>query len=179
MRDVVACPRCGSGNAPTMARCWVCGTPMTGPPPTAPPPATDDTLPFRAIGWLALLAGLVLVGGLVAIELALEWPGLLVPYALVQLVVFAALARTAWVNLRRPPAPAADGAAARAGVGASAPAAGGSAARAGVSGGEVVQGIALALTIALVVIALLALLAVSAIILFMMVCFGMIAVSGL
>lgn len=107
---VRACPICGSGNATVTARCWVCGADLAAAAPpsaaAAPAPATTydaSTRTLQMVGWSALLLGLGFTALLIAVELALEWPGMLIPYAVVVLVAFVALGRTAYVQLRRKP----------------------------------------------------------------------------
>ncbi|MBX3275361.1 MAG: hypothetical protein KF729_34160 [Sandaracinaceae bacterium] len=162
---VRGCPTCGSGNATNSPRCWVCGAVLGTAPEhseVAPAILADDgsTRALRIAGWSALLLGLGFTALLIAVQLALEWPGLLVPYALVVLVAFVALARTAWVQIRRRPAVAT--AAAQAGP-----------PRAGVSGVDVAQGIALGLAIAIAVIAGLLLLALAGLVIFFLICLAL------
>ena len=160
---VRGCPTCGSGNALNSARCWVCGAALTSAAPHEATPAilVDDgsTRALRIAGWSALLCGLGFTALLIAVQLALEWPGLLVPYALVVLVAFVALARTAWVQIRRRPAAAT----AHAGP-----------PRGGVTGTDVAQGIALGLAIAIAVIAGLLLLALAALVIFFLICLALV-----
>lgn len=177
MSGVKTCPVCASGNAATSERCWVCGAALSSAPGSAvevPAPVRDSGDALQAIGWLALLSGIAFVTVLVAVELALEWPGLLIPYALVVLIGFAALARTAWLQSRRsretPSAPEASAAAPEAP--AAPPSSGGSKA------GDLARDVALGLSIALIVIAFFALLAVAAVVIFLAICFAVIAGSG-
>ncbi len=170
MSGVRACPVCGSGNATTTARCWVCGADLAGAAPpsaaAAPPPATTSdgsTRTFQVLAWSALLLGLGFTALLIAIELALEWPGMLIPYAVVVLVAFAALGRTAWVQLKKPPAAAPPAGARPDGK---------------ITGTDVVQGVALGLVIALAVIAGLVLLAVAAMVIFFLICLAVVSSSG-
>jgi len=172
MSGVVACPVCGSGNARTTERCWVCGAPLAGAAPVgAPPPdrTQSGTRTFQLLGWSALLLALGFTALLIGVELALEWPGLLIPYAVVVLVAFAALGRTAWVQIRKP-------------VDVSTPTT-----RTGdatgppdgkITGAEVAQGVALGLTIALAVIAGLILLMVAAMVIFFLICLALVAGAG-
>lgn len=147
------CTRCFELSDPRSRACWVCGGALVDAPPApAEAPAGDDRS-LRVLGWVLLIGGIGFVSLLVGVELALEWPGLLIPFALVMLVVFGGLGRTAWVHVR--------GARARA--------------EEGTSGEEILRGVALALAITLAILALLFLLALAAVILFMMVCFAVIA----
>lgn len=106
------CHVCRNLNDPRAGACWVCYSPlpaMAQPPPHASvAPSTDGrgsrlrdgsvVTAFGLIGWLVLLGGMGLTVLLVGFELAREWPGLLIPFALVQLVMFAALGRTVWMH---------------------------------------------------------------------------------
>lgn len=175
MSEVRACPVCGSGSAPAATKCWVCGADLdgSGPAPVSPlatsplarSSAASDGHGFQVLGWSAFLLGIAFVTLLVGVELALEWPGLLIPYALIVLVAFVALARTAYVQLRRP-APTAASATAAAGP--SPPVGKG-------QGKDIVNDVALGLTIALAVIAGLMLLFVAAVVIFFLVCLAIVA----
>lgn len=174
---VRACPICGSGNATATARCWVCGADLASAAPpsaaAAPAPATTydaSTRTLQMVGWSALLLGLGFTALLIAVELALEWPGMLIPYAVVVLVAFAALGRTAYVQLRKKPGAvearpttAAEGAPRTDG---------------GTSTADVLQTVALGVAIAIAVIAGLLLLAVAAMVIFFLICLAMISSSG-
>jgi len=174
MSGVVACPVCGSGNARTTDRCWVCGAALAGAPAVgaSPPDRTQTgTRGFQLVGWSALLLALGFTAVLIGVELALEWPGLLVPYAIVVLVAFVALGRTAWVQIRKPvdvaPRPT------TAAGDATGPRPDGK-----VTGTDVVQGVALGLTIALAVIAGLILLFIAAVVIFFLICLAIVAGAG-
>jgi len=110
---------------------------------------------------------------LIGFELALEWPGLLIPYALVVLVAFVALGRTAWVQIRKPVEVTPARPTTRTGD-ATGPRPDGK-----VTGTDVVQGVALGLTIALAVIAGLILLFLAAIVIFFLICLALVAGSGI
>lgn len=171
MSGVMTCPHCGSGNATTSQVCWVCGGPLRG-GPAGPPPqlATNASSArgFQIFGWATLLLGLVFTAVLIGVELALEWPGMLIPFALVVVVAFAALARTAYVQIKKPlvtgPATAP-----RSGQGTRPETTG------GVTGNEVVQGVALGIAIAAAVIAGLLLLGITAMVIFFLICMAMFA----
>ncbi|MGE0792037.1 MAG: hypothetical protein AB7S26_40560 [Sandaracinaceae bacterium] len=175
MSGVVACAMCGSGNAATSAQCWVCGASLSGAARIGPPPRAvrDPSDNLTALGWLALLIGLALAALLIGIELAIEWPGMLVPFALVVLIGFGALARTAWVQTRPaesapPPAPSAA---------ATPPA---DAARGdGAPKRSLANDVALGVTIVMLILAGLALAAVAAMVIFFLICLAMIGVGGL
>ncbi|MCA9606272.1 MAG: hypothetical protein KC619_11785 [Myxococcales bacterium] len=172
-----ACPICGSGNAANVPRCWVCGADLAAAAPpsagAAPAPATrydDSTRTFQLIGWSALLLGLGFTALLIAVELALEWPGMLIPYAVVVLVAFVALGRTAWVQIKKKPTGAAATLSAE---GTPAPRPDNKS-----TGTDVIQGVALGLAIAIAVIAGLMLLAVAAMVIFFLICLAMMAGAG-
>ena len=153
MSGVVACPVCGSGNAVGAPRCWVCGFTREGDAATQPAPTRlaarrARPSPHRkwfAAGWTVMFLGIAFVAALVGLELLFNWPGLLVPYALGVLIMFAALGKVAHVTLR-----------------------GGQ----GQDGTDVLQGVAMGLIFAGGVLAALALLFVAAIVLFLIVCFA-------
>lgn len=175
---VRACPICGSGNATATPRCWVCGADLgAAAPPSAaaaPAPASkydDSTRTFQLVGWSALLLGLGFTAVLIAVELALEWPGMLIPYAVVVLVAFVALGRTAWVQIKKKP----DSVAATPTVSAE----GAPAKPDGrTTSADIVQGVALGLAIAMAVVAGLMLLAVAAMVIFFLICLAMMGGSG-
>lgn len=151
MSKLQSCGVCGSGNAKGYAKCWVCGaTPGQAPAgasPLAPTPeGTAEGRGLRALGWTAFLIGMAFVTLLVSVELALEWPGLLIPYAAVVLGAFVALARTAYAHIKR----------------------GGT--DESVTGSELAQGIALGAVTVLVVLAALLLLFIAAIVIFFAIC---------
>ena len=182
MSGIRSCPTCGSGNALQSTKCWVCGGGLEGQPSPSvarlpgPAPGTyGSTQGFKALGWVSLLLGIGFTAILIGVELAMEWPGLLVPYALVVLVTFVALGRTAWVHLKKKPeTPQAPPTASAAAAGGGAKPA---ASKPGVTGSDVAHGVALGLTVALAVIAALALMAITAIVLFAVIClayFGLI-----
>ena len=60
--DRVACPKCGSNNFATQARCWSCGTPLGGGAPVAAPasvaPPSSPVNPATAI-WATVALGLL------------------------------------------------------------------------------------------------------------------------
>lgn len=175
MSGVVACPVCGSGNARTTDRCWVCGAPLAGAASAgAPPPdrTQTGTQSLRLLGWSALLLALGFTAALIGVELALEWPGLLIPYALIVLVAFAALGRTAWVQIRKPVEVRAAPTTATGDATGPRPSS-------KITGTDVAQGVALGLTIALAVIAGLILLFVAAIVIFFLICLALVAGSGI
>lgn len=178
MSAIRACPVCGSGSAAGAAKCWVCGASLDSAAPTSPVSASplaktssaaSDGHRFRVLGWSAFLLGIGFVTLLVGVELALQWPGLLIPYALIVLVSFVALARTAYVQLRPRPDPSPHPVAASAGA---SPPAGKGKPR------DVVADVALGLTIALAVIAGLMLLFVAAVVIFFLVCLAIVAVAS-
>jgi hypothetical protein len=77
-----ACRTCGSGNAPGAPRCWVCGAvPGEGPLPRAPVSSSSTT--SATLAWVVVVLGILFVTLLIGISLAFEWPGLLIPYAIV------------------------------------------------------------------------------------------------
>ena len=168
--SVRTCPMCGSGNAATSTQCWVCGATL-GTGDYAPVPASvqksGDTM--QALGWLGLLTGIAFVTVLIGIELALEWPGLLVPYALVVVIGFAALTRTAWLQTRK---------GAGQPQGSPQPTAASSPGASKGDGSKLVQDVALGLSIALLVIAAFALLMVAAVVIFFIICLAVIAGAG-
>lgn len=165
MSGVRGCPTCGSGNALEATQCWVCGSLIT--PGEAPPQTLlarqqqrheTSRRTFRILGWVAFLLGIFFICTLVAIELALEWPGLLIPFAGITLVVFVALGRIAYVQIRSPvPLPPEGGA------------------KKGVSGGEVLEGVAMGLALAGAIIAGMMLLFVAAMVIFFLICIAMFA----
>ena len=171
MNAVRPCPACGSGNATQSTQCWICGAALgdraaavSNAPAAHPRPSTDvSTDTWKLLGWTSMLLGLGFTSILVGVELALEWPGLLIPYALVVLVTFVALGRTAYVHLKKKPEPD-EGAP-------------GGAKPGSVTGADVLRGLALGLTAALAVIAALVLLAVSAMIIFVIICFAALAMA--
>ncbi len=170
MSGVKACPTCGSGNAATSERCWVCGGSLAsaGPVARVPKQVTDSGDTLKALGWLGLLSGIGFVTLLVAIELFREWPGLLVPYAVIVLLGFAALARTAWLQTRKS---SSEPAAPTVGPGTVAPA-GPPAKR------TLAEDIALGVTIAFVVLAGFGLLLVAAVVIFFLICLAMLGAGG-
>lgn len=165
--SVRACGVCGSGNASQSTHCWVCGAALgSGAPAPVPAQVQQSGDTMKAVGWLALLTGIGFVTLLIAIELALEWPGLLVPYALVVLIGFAALTRTAWLQTR--------------GAQVAAPSAQQQAQAKAKSdkNAKLVQDVALGVSIALLVIAAFALLMVAAVVIFFIICLAVIASSS-
>ena len=159
MSGAKRCVACRQISDPRAPRCWVCGGPLVDDGPAVQPAGSDDT-PLRLLGWIALLGGIGFVTLLVAVELAMGWTGLLIPYALVMLLVFGALGRTAWVHIKgaRAPTEGAPGST--------------------TTGEEILKGVALAMALTLAVLALLLLMAVAAIVLFLMVCFAIIGAAG-
>ena len=131
--------------------------------PSAPRPAAAP-LPHHEprsaagtiVGWLVGLCALFVVSLLVAIELAIHWPGMLIPYALVSVCVLSVLAVSAYAQVRH----------ARSG-------------KATLSAAETLAyGAVLGTTTVLVGLALIVLLYVTAIIVFFLICFGMLAAGG-
>ncbi|MCB9597893.1 MAG: hypothetical protein H6719_34575 [Sandaracinaceae bacterium] len=178
MSEVRACLICGSGNSAQVARCWVCGADLTAAPPpgaaAAPPPAATydkSTRALQVVGWSSLLLGIGFTAILIAVELGLNWPGMLIPYAVIVLVAFVALGRTAWVQLKKKPTLAAASAAGGP--------EGGAAPKKGVTGPDVMQSVALGLAIAMAVIAGLMLLAVAAVVIFFLICLVLVSSSGM
>jgi hypothetical protein len=167
---------CGSGSAAGATKCWVCGANLDDASALPPTPlargssASSDGHAFRVLGWSAFLLGIGFVTLLVGVELAFEWPGLLIPYALIVLVAFVALARTAYVQLRRRPDPQAAPAS---GTAAASPPTGKT------KTNDIVQDVALGLTIALAVIAGLMLLFVAAVVIFFLICLAIVGAAGL
>ncbi len=101
------CSTCGSGNTPESPRCWICGallervaasaTAPSAPLAAAPrapaavdglfaPSATVEGYGLRLTGWLVVVLAIGMLAMLVGSQLAADWPGLLVPYAVVVIV---------------------------------------------------------------------------------------------
>ncbi len=154
-----SCPVCGSGNAAAAERCWVCGASMRAEVRASltAPPVDATERGWKALAWLALLFGIFFVCALVGVELALQWPGLLVPFAFFCVVIFVALGRIAWVQMREGKADEKERSA----------------------GEEVARSVALGITIAAGVIGLIFLLIVSALIFFALVCFAVLSVGSI
>ncbi|MFK7986594.1 MAG: hypothetical protein AB8I08_11270 [Sandaracinaceae bacterium] len=153
------CTWCHRPNDPRASHCWVCQSEL---PAEAAAPATEpaersgtDGL-LRAFGWLGLLFGLGFVSLLVGIELGSNWPGLLVPFALVMLVVFGGLGVTAYVHIRKSRAVEGERSA----------------------GETLFAGVALAVSLVFVLLALLFLLMIAAMVIFFLVCLAMIGGAG-
>ncbi len=160
--SVNACPVCGSGNAANATRCWVCGAAMSEKPTevraapaaaSSAPGAARSAQPERpaTLVWVTVVAGIALVSLLIGVSLALEWPGLLVPYAFFVLVAFTGIGRTAWRSIARE----------RAGEGS------------GVTADDVLHGIAAASILMAIILTLLFLVFVAAIVIFLAICFAM------
>jgi hypothetical protein len=157
---VVACGVCGSGNHPNARFCWICGAQLTGgqhayrgalPAQRQVPAAPEQpSSPLGTIGFVGLVLGLLFVSLLIGVTLALEWRGFLVPYAIFLLAIFAGIGRVVWRAHERSRA-GKDG---------------------NVTGADVAQGVATAAISFAIVIALLLLLFITAIILFLVLCFA-------
>lgn len=171
---VQACPVCGSGNAPNAGRCWICGVmlspaigpyrgagadPAAHPPRAAAPAPAAQTHPAAIVAWIAVLLGIFAVTGLIAIELAINWPGVLVPYALMVLIVYLGLGRVAWISLS-PPRPPGGGS----------PAVPPGASTHSSKGEAVIRGVAWAMVVAAIAISLAFLLFVAAMVIFFVIC---------
>ena len=171
MSGVRGCPTCGSGNALEATQCWVCGAALSA---GAAPPQTslarqerassDSTQTWRLISWSAFLPAILTICALVGIEIALNWPGLLVPFALITLIVIGSLGRIAYVQLKRPPSMPGQGQ-------------GGGPKKGGTTGSEVLQGVALGLAIAAAIIAGMILLFVAMVVIFFILCLSLVATS--
>lgn len=170
MSGGITCPVCGNPNQLGASNCWVCSAVLSGEAvDSVLSPHDSQAQSLRVLGWTAFLFGLALVTLLVGVELALEWPGLLIPFALIVLVSFVALARTAYVHLQRPPKAPAPVKASGDDTG--------SPRRGAVTRTDVVQGVAMGLSIAMAVIAGLLLLFVAAFVIFALICFAMLSSS--
>lgn len=160
MTALTTCSTCGSGNRAEVAQCWVCGAALGGSGAT-PFVVASETPELRAerrthaVIWLTVLVGLAITATLVAVELALNWPGLMVPYSLVMFATFVALARTAWTEMRRKSAEGRDKS----------------------RGQDIVESVALGVGVTIGVLAALILLMVAAAVLFFVICMA-IAVTG-
>lgn len=156
----IGCWTCGSGNRPEAKRCWVCHAdlnPSAPRPAAAPlPHASSGSVAGMVIGWFLGLICLFVVSLLVAIEIAIHWPGLLVPYALVSVVVLSVLAVSAYGQIRH------------ARRGKEAPSA----------GATLIYGVVLGTTTVVLGLALIVLLYIAAIVVMLLVCFAMIAANG-
>lgn len=153
------CTWCHRPNDPRATQCWVCQSAL--PDQAAPAPAsssersgTDGLL--RAFGWLGLLFGLAFVSLLVGVELGSNWPGLLVPFALVMLVIFGGLGLTAFVHIRQARSVQNEASA----------------------GEKLFAGVALAVTLLFALLALLFLLMIAAMVIFFLVCLAVIGGAG-
>ncbi len=171
------CPSCGSGAEGDAKFCWLCGYPLASTAALAPPADPVGAPPISGFVWIGgfVLALLVMLG--VAVELALLWPGLLIPYTLMLVPVVAVLARIAYVQRldfwkdREPEAR--RGSAVAEGAGSA-----DGEAPSSVSSeimGEVATAIAIGFGAVLVVIGIVFLLAVAAFIILIAICLGMLA----
>lgn len=154
------CAWCHRPNDPRASHCWVCQSelPAQAAAP-APPPAGERTGTdglFRAFGWIGLLFGLGFVSLLVGVELGSNWPGLLVPFALVMLIVFGGLGVTAYMHIAQARAVEGERSA----------------------GEKLFAGVALAVSLMFVLLALLFLLMIAAMVIFFLVCLAIIGGSG-
>ncbi|MCA9631843.1 MAG: hypothetical protein KC766_29520, partial [Myxococcales bacterium] len=164
-------PYCQTPVAVGATRCWLCKGALTAQPAQAPAPARRDR------SWLVIviLASLVLL--LVGVQLWVIAPGLLVPYGVIVLPVSVVLARIAWVgrldfwrsqatsDAQQPPPPRADAYPRNL----HGQVQGG---RGDKPGDTVLKGVAIGVTVFLVVIAILLMLLVAAVVIFAIICFA-------
>ncbi len=178
------CPSCGSGAEGDAKFCWLCGYPLaeTAAAPTGQLVAAPPLEGFVWIGGF-VLALMVMLG--VALELALLWPGLLVPYALMLVPVVAVMARIIYVQRfdfwrdRKPfESSGAPPSAQPANATARADQAEESSSMASDVMGEVATALAIGLGAVVVVTGLVFLLAVAAFIILIAICFGVLAFGG-
>lgn len=173
MSPTYPCPHCQTLVAVGATRCWLCKGQL---PPTG---SAAPVVAKRDRSWLVIviLASLVLV--LVGVQLLVVAPGLLVPYGVVVLPISVILARIAWVgrvDFWRSEASSAQAAATPAAAPVQAyprsldgQVQGGRGDR---PGDGVLKGIAIGVTIFLVLIAIVLLLLVAAVVIFAIICFA-------
>lgn len=95
------CGTCGSGNDAARVRCWVCGAgrpsatalsssapgSSAAPRPATPQPLTSSRSGQRTAAWFIVILAILFLSLLIGIELALQWPGMLIPFGLLVVVV--------------------------------------------------------------------------------------------
>jgi hypothetical protein len=184
------CASCGSGADADASFCWLCGYPLgTAESPAPPVAAVTAAPPLDGAFWVLGFVLALLVMLAVALELALVWPGLLIPYSVVLVPVVVVMSRIVYVqrlDFWRPQRRAVSGAGPSAGPESSTtPGAAVDTRNRGDGGGggsdvvgDVVTALAIGMGGVLIVVGLLILLATAAFIILVAICLGTLAAYG-
>lgn len=92
------CGSCGSGSEEGASFCWLCGYPLGTAAAGVPVQPVTPMHPQTGLAWVVAFLSALFVLSSVAVELALRWPGLLIPYAVMVVPVLAVLVRILYVQ---------------------------------------------------------------------------------